>query len=152
MALYVALIFVLVAADQVTKFVVSLNGGVDMPLLGRYVAFQYCQNTGAAFSSLEGKRILLIIVTAVLVAVCIYFLFSKTVASPLGKIGLAMIVAGGASNLYDRIFKGYVVDFIYVRHFAIFNVADSCVSIGAALMCIYIILHEKRQKTEHLAV
>lgn len=146
--LYAVLVLVLVAADQIVKFVVAQGGGVHLTVIPGLLTFDYCENRGAAFSMLQNMRIPLIVATSLLVAGCIYALFVRRVGSPLARTSLALIIAGGASNLYDRIFKGYVVDFISfhfrVFDFAVFNVADSCVCIGAVLLCVAVLLHERR--------
>ena len=61
---------------------------------------------------------------------------------------LSLILAGGVGNLIDRISLGYVIDFIDVRliHFAIFNVADMCITVGAILLCLAVLIEDKREK------
>lgn len=145
MAVYIAAVFALIGADQVVKILVQ-RSSIDIPLIGDFLAFRYCENTGAAFGSFQGHREVLICVTGVLVVGCIFFLFSKKQRSPLVKFALSLIIAGGMSNLYDRIFRGSVVDFIAVKYFATFNIADSCVVIGAALLLLHVLLDESRRK------
>lgn len=149
LALCSALILVLVAADQYVKVLVSRDGGIHTTVIPNFLTFDYCENTGAAFSLFENTRFVLIGVTALLIFACAFVLFSRRVPSPFADIGLSLVIAGGASNLYDRIFKGYVVDFIATHFgffdFAVFNVADSCVCVGAVLLCVWAILRERRK-------
>lgn len=137
---------VLVVADQFTKLwaINHLQKIGTMPIVGDYLRFTYAGNTGAAFSILEGQHLLLIAVPLVMSLICIYFLVTRKLHSVIGDISLMLIIAGGIGNLIDRIFRGFVVDFIDLAkiHFAIFNVADSCVTVGAVLLVIYVLVHE----------
>lgn len=112
------------------------------------LAFSLHKNTGAAFSSFTGKTVALAIVTAIaLVLITIYFHRQKH-KHPLMTVSYAMIVGGGIGNLYDRVFQGYVTDFIRLFPFNfIFNFADVCVVIGAILLiAYYLFLDEKYLK------
>ena len=116
----------------------------DMDIL----AFSLHKNTGAAFSSFTGKTVALAIVTAIaLVLITIYFHRQKH-KHPLMAVSYAMIVGGGIGNLYDRVFQGYVTDFIRLFPFNfIFNFADVCVVIGAILLIVYyLFIDEKYMK------
>lgn len=136
----------LVAGDQLTKLwaVNCLQKVGTKPLLGDFVNFTFVTNNGAAFNILQGQKVLLIAVPLIFSAVCIALIAMRKMHSVIGNISLMLIAAGGIGNLIDRIFRGYVVDFIYVEkiHFAIFNVADSCVCVGVALLVIYLILSD----------
>ena len=113
------------------------------------LAFSLHKNTGAAFSSFTGKTVALAIVTSIaLVLITIYFHRQK-LKHPLMTVSYAMIVGGGIGNLYDRIFQGYVTDFIRLFPFNfIFNFADICVVIGAILLIVYyLFLDEKYLKS-----
>ncbi|MCI7767305.1 MAG: signal peptidase II [Oscillospiraceae bacterium] len=109
------------------------------------LAFSLHKNTGAAFSSFTGKTAALAAVTAVgLVLITIYFHRQKH-KHPLMTVSYAMIVGGGIGNLYDRIFQGYVTDFIRLFPFNfIFNFADICVVIGAILLIAYYLFVDEK--------
>jgi len=101
-----------------------------------------------AFSLLSGHGLGLTLLTALLLAAVIAWLVSKPDEQRLLRTGLWLIVGGGLGNLFDRVMRGYVVDFIelaFVR-FAVFNVADVCICAGAALAAIGAILGEKRRE------
>jgi signal peptidase II len=144
--LYMLGIAVLITADQLTKLWVldSLKKIGSMNVIGNFLTFTYESNTGAAFSILQGQRILLIALPLVLSAVCLYIIVSRRLQSVLGDMAMMLIAAGGIGNLIDRIFRGYVVDFIYLAkiNFAVFNVADSCVTVGAVLLVLFVLMHE----------
>lgn len=104
---------------------------------------RYVENEGSAFSSFQGMRIPLLIFTAVCMAVCVYILIFRThKGRPLLLYwSLIMIVGGGLGNMVDRIFrKGAVIDYLDVQlfDFAVFNFADCFVTVGTALLFIYI--------------
>jgi signal peptidase II len=106
-------------------------------LLDGILGLRYVENTGAAFGMLKGQRWFFIILsTAAIIAVSIYLVKCRKTVPPLLGISLAMIVGGGIGNQIDRIANGYVVDFLefLFMDFAIFNVADCFVTVGAFLV------------------
>ena len=138
-----------VAADQAVKVLVLRTMKYqDIPVLGNILHFTYAENTGAAFSLLQGKIWLLSAATAVMVSVCLFLLLIRRFDSKLCNTALVLIVSGGIGNLIDRVFRHYVVDFIYFKfiNFADFNIADSYVVIGGALLCLYLILSEAKDR------
>lgn len=133
-------ILLLVGVDQLTKYLVlqHLVPGDPMVVIPHVLQFRYLQNTGAAFSMLSGKTLALTILTSVILVVLLVFLFRDKFSSKLAKTGAILIFAGGCGNLIDRVFRHYVVDFMefLFTDFAVFNFADCCVTIGAALLII----------------
>ena len=110
----------------------------SMPMIEGVIALRYAENTGAAFSAFSGAMALLSIFSlAVCVAVLAYMIWHPEMDG-LIKCSLSMVLAGGVGNLIDRITRGYVVDFFEFQfvEFAIFNVADICITMGAALLFI----------------
>lgn len=149
--LWLVLSIVLVAVDRLTKLAVVANMRLyqDIPVLGELLHLYYLRNTGAAFSLLDNLqygRWILAGVTAALVVACIWVLLSGKVRARLSKFALSLIIAGGIGNLIDRVWTGEVIDFLYIKliHFAIFNVADSFVVVGAILLCLSFLLLEGR--------
>lgn len=147
--LWILLIAALVGADQLIKLWVIqvLKPLGTIPIIRDAVHLTYAENTGAAFSLLEGQLWLFVTVVSVTVLVLLYILLVKKPKSKLVCICLSMIVAGGLGNLIDRLVHGFVVDYIDFRiiHYAIFNFADSCVVVGAVLLCFYLIRLELRE-------
>lgn len=150
MPVYILLIILLVAADQLSKLLALnyLKPIGSFPLLGSFLELNFQTNTGAAFSMLQNQRWLFIAVTVIMVLAGLYFLFAKKLKSRWGNVALCLIIAGGLGNLIDRIFRHYVVDFVYFRsiNFAVFNLADSFVVVGAIILCLFIFISEGRQK------
>ena len=151
---YIALLkaLALVGIDQLTKWLaVSMLkpvGSVNLISIDgkEWLNLTYVENTGASFSILEGKRVFLIIITSVVIVGMLFMLLTKRIKSKPVIWAFALIIAGGIGNLIDRIFNGYVVDFVDVRiiRFAVFNFADICAVVGAALLILFIIIDEIR--------
>lgn len=145
---YIALLaaLALVGIDQLTKWIaVTLlqpQGSVNLISIGgkEWLNLTYVENTGAAFSILEGKQIFLIIITSVVILAMIVVLLTKRIKSTPIIWSVALIIAGGIGNLIDRIFNGYVVDFVDFRiiRFAVFNFADICAVVGAIALVVFI--------------
>ena len=146
-----------VIVDQFTKWLavtyVKPAGTIPIIKFGEteWVNFTYCENTGMSFSLLEGQRFILIALPILLIGVVGYLIFSGKITSKAMKIALAFLAGGGIGNLIDRIFLGYVVDFIDFRiiNFAIFNFADICAVLGGFAFAIMMIVDEiKSEKAE----
>lgn len=130
---------IVVLADQASKWLAVREigpGATDhrIELLGRWVAFEYLENTGAAFGILDGQGSLLTIVAGVVVAVLLGYHFRSGGSSPLIAVSIGLLVGGALGNVIDRVRLGYVVDFIAVGIWPKFNLADSAVTIGVALL------------------
>ena len=111
---------------------------------------KYIENTGSAFSSFSGQRVLLLTVTGIATVVCIFLLVRYALKGrPLLFWSLTMIIGGGIGNMIDRIFHGgAVVDYLDVQlfNFAVFNFADCFVTVGTALLFIYILFFMDKKK------
>ncbi len=152
---YIWLLFAaaLVGFDRVTKLIVTenmeLKQTINLIKFGdtEVLNFYYCLNDGAAFSKLSGQRWFLIAVTSVLIIGFLYGVLSKRLKHPVQVAAASLIIGGGIGNLIDRIFNdGFVVDFIDFRliNFPVFNVADICAVVGAAIFAISVIVFEVR--------
>ena len=147
--LYGLLAAAVIAADQLVKHatVQRLALGETAPLLPPLVELKYVQNTGAAWSSFAGQRLLLIVLPVVLIAAVLYLVKKYRVRHAVGRLAAALIAAGGIGNLIDRIRFGYVVDMfhlLFLPSYPVFNVADIAVVLGAALAALYYLrLYEK---------
>lgn len=150
------IISLLVIIDQLTKVIMKLwlepIGTADF--IPHVVQFRYAENTGAAFSSLQNARWLFISLTTVACIVMLVLMLMNRIKSGVAYTALTLIVAGGLGNLIDRVFRGYVIDFVEPTfvNFAIFNFADSLVSVGAVVLVGYLIYdmveESKREKLE----
>ena len=115
------------------------------------VAVRHTQNTGMAFSMFSGSGLALTVATALLIGGLMAWLLFRHDQPKGMRIGLWLMVGGGLGNLYDRIVYGYVTDFIellFVR-FAVFNLADVFICIGAGVAFLFAILDERKRGSEH---
>ncbi len=135
----------IVAIDQLTKAIVRamLPLHESVTVIPGLVDFTHVRNTGAAFGILNAVDfpfktvVIALVATAALVGVGMYAA-SLAHHQLVARVGLALIIGGAAGNLFDRVIVGSVVDFVDVYwrgwHFWAFNVADSAISIGVAVM------------------
>ena len=128
------------AADQLTKAIVRQTRGRH-ELIPGLLRCRPVRNTGMAFSMLSGHFYLLTLATAAILVGLTVWLIKNPDEPPLMRTGLWMIVGGGLGNLADRLLYGSVTDFLEIEfaNFAIFNVADVFVCLGAALAALGIL-------------
>jgi len=132
---------VVLVLDRISKLLIvaHLNINESLPLLQHFFHLTYVQNTGAAFGLFPGQTIYLVVLTLIGFAVAI--ILRKKIAR-LNKnmlICLGMIIGGALGNFIDRVYWGYVVDFIDFRLWPfIFNIADSTLVVGSLLLAIMI--------------
>jgi len=140
--LYFVGVIVLLVLDQITKHyaVSQLIGKGQVDFIPNLLGFRYTENTGAAFSILREKQLLLILLTSVVIVALIgYFIKAiRTDVHMVVRISYMMIIAGAVGNLIDRVRLNYVIDFLEFRFmsFPIFNIADVCVVVGVILLAI----------------
>jgi signal peptidase II len=147
------LIAVLVAIDQIVKWLVErfMELGQMIDILP-FLALLRAHNNGVAFSMLGGvSHTTLIAVTSLIALGALAYLWRSPSFETGLRIGLAMIIGGAIGNIIDRVQHAYVIDYIYfhtpVWAFAIFNLADVFISLGAALILIDEILLKPRRQT-----
>lgn len=143
----------LVALDQWTKWLVSTNldyGEFWAPWhwLLPYARLVHISNTGSAFGMFQSLGTIFAIL-AVVVAIFIIVYYPKVERQDwLVRIALILQLGGAVGNLVDRIRQGYVTDFISIGNFAVFNIADSCISVGVVVLMLGIYIKDKHQKRE----
>lgn len=146
------MIALIVAFDQITKYLATrfLAGGEVVPFIKGIVQFNYALNEGMAFSMLSGARWLLSSVTAIACGAALWYIFSNRCKSLWLYWSIGVCVAGGIGNLIDRVLYGAVVDFIEPTfvNFAIFNIADCAVTLGAISLIIYLFLDIFKKEKE----
>ncbi len=136
--------------DLITKYVIQNHSTLqNVEIIKGFFSLTYAENTGMAWSLLSGKQAFLSIVSAIAIGVMIYYVVAKNV-DQFTKIALALMIGGAAGNLFDRLFLGYVRDFldfiIFGYDFPIFNVADSALTIGVILLIIASFIEDKGKK------
>ncbi|MBE6606169.1 MAG: signal peptidase II [Ruminococcaceae bacterium] len=118
---------------------------VSVDLINGVLSFTYHENRGAAFGMLANNRWVFMTVSIIsIIAILAYLIFYKENSYTV-LASLALIAGGGIGNMIDRIKLGYVIDFIYFEliDFPVFNIADICVTCGAALLILYLIFSKK---------
>lgn len=124
----------LTVIDQITKLYATKNFQEPSSVIGDFFTFRYAENTGVAFS-IPVPALLLIILTIFLLAGILYFAKTElNLSKKLSQTAIALIFAGGLSNLIDRLIHGYVIDFISIGSYPIFNIADVYISVGVLLV------------------
>jgi signal peptidase II len=150
---YIIMIIVLLVADQCTKALIARNIilNTSKEVIPGFFQIVHIRNKGAIFGffSQSGNRYVFLLLTLASLAalsLVVYYFFKAPPDERWLKISLSLIMAGAFGNFIDRVFKGYVIDFLDVSvkgwHWPSFNVADSCISIGAVLL-IFIFLFKR---------
>ena len=153
MVSYLVVSVILVIIDQLTKYFTVQN--IDLyevvEFIPNVVSLTYIRNTGAAFSILEGQMWFFYIVTVVVAAGLIYYMYTEARENKILGFLLSLILAGAIGNFIDRLFLQYVVDMIKLEFidFAIFNVADSYLTVGVILLLIYTFYDERKTLKEN---
>lgn len=133
-------------ADRLLKILVfsNLNIGDSIPLIPGVVHITPVENTGVAFGLLENlDPSVFILITFVSIFLVIIYFFVKNPSSFLVISALSIICGGALGNLFDRFFYGHVLDFIDLRIWPVFNIADAAISIGAVLLFVYLFKRER---------
>ena len=137
----------IVLADQFTKFLVTRSLALNLPVvfINPVVYFTLVHNRGAAFGIMKNQTPVFIITSVVAISLIIAELRKKcNPVLSLYNISLGLILGGALGNLIDRLLFGYVIDFIDLRFWPVFNVADSSITIGACIFAFQILFGRPR--------
>ena len=149
---YAAVAAFILAADQLVKLFITRNFELYecFGSIGRIVDFVHVRNTGAAFSIMSGKVEILSVISIVFCVGVLVYWIKKRPVHPLLCTSLSMLAAGALGNAIDRIFRGYVVDFISLAFvdFPVFNIADMAITVGAVLIIIYVMFFDRENKNK----
>ncbi|MBO4235622.1 MAG: signal peptidase II [Firmicutes bacterium] len=135
-------IIAIIVLDQLSKMAVrsSMSPGDSISVIGNFFRITYFRNEGAAFSSLVGQRVFLIVISAIVTVAAFVFLMKYRCKSKLLDLSLVLVIGGGIGNLIDRIAFGYVTDMLSFSIFPpIFNVADIAITCGCFLLIIFVL-------------
>jgi signal peptidase II len=146
--MYFIIIAVVVALDQLTKYLIRTSLVLDSstPLISGIFHLTYIHNSGAAFSIFQNKTGFLIAMQLIVIAmVTVYLILRQKKEHWCLLLSLSLIAAGGVGNLIDRVMNGYVVDFLDFRVWPIFNVADISVCVGCGLLILYMFFIEPKR-------
>ena len=146
-------IFALVGVDQIIKYFVDLYlkpvGSVNV--INKVLQFSYYENDGAMMGLMNGKTLTMTILALICLVVIVLVIFSGKIKFGVDYCCIVLMISGGLGNIIDRVFRGYVIDYIEVLFvdFYIFNFADCLVTCAAILMIcnqIYEIYKENKAK------
>ena len=128
---------IIVILDQLSKMLM-LN--TEITIIPNFLNFTYTQNIGIAFGIGNNMLAILIINVIILTSILVFLVLKRKKLDNITYTGLILILAGGMSNMIDRIFNGYVIDFIDVNifNFPHFNIADISIVVGIIILFITI--------------
>jgi signal peptidase II len=146
-AQWVALVAVAVAAlfaDQLTKQIVSsrLALGEEVAVLGPF-SIHHVQNSGIAFGLFASATSVVIALTGVAVTWMLLFFTRSGARHPALPVGLGLVIGGSGSNLVDRVRLGHVTDFLDLRFWPAFNLADTFIVVGVAILLVSLVATER---------
>jgi signal peptidase II len=160
-AFYLLIALIVLLLDRWTKHVVAqrIRLYAHIQVIPGFFQLTHTENTGAAFSlfadsTLPWKTGLLIAFSVIALLVVSVLLWKNNHAHVVTGVGLALIMGGALGNLWDRLARGRVVDFLlfYVKHYQwpVFNLADSAIVVGAGLLVLEILFHKSSAPEESL--
>ena len=146
--LYSLFVLAIVAADQITKYLVVVNIPLytDVPFIPGVLGLTYVQNTGAAFSAFQGMQWLFALIFLLFTAAIFWEYFKKPMGfSSFERWCIAAIYGGGLGNMIDRLRLGYVVDMIETLFvdFPVFNGADCFITCGCIALLVHLVFWNK---------
>ncbi|MBN1881970.1 MAG: signal peptidase II [Deltaproteobacteria bacterium] len=151
-------VFVIVF-DQITKHLIdtTMRLGERIEIIPNFLDIRYISNTGAAFGIMaklpDGARLPFLIGVSILAMLLVFYLFVKAEGNRVAyQVSLALVFSGAVGNLIDRVWLGFVRDFvdahIYDLHWPVFNVADSAITVGIVILAYELLIREPRLERE----
>lgn len=129
-------VLVFTAEFFIKNHLANIPAFFSIPLIDNILYITVVFNKGAAFSILRGQTTFLIYIGIVFIAFFFILMMRERKRSVIYYISCGLVLGGALSNLYDRIFLGYVIDYIDIKIWPVFNLADSCITVGAILLFI----------------
>ena len=133
---------VLVIIDQIIKYFVSayLQPVGSVSVIDNIFSLTYVENKGVAFGMFSDMRWIFVALTSILLVIIIFYMFKKRPKGKFFYVCAALIIGGGIGNLIDRIFNGYVIDYLSLSFFPpVCNFADYCITAGTIMLVIYLL-------------
>ncbi len=146
----------LILFDQLTKWfaVQGLKNRPDIVLIPQILELHYLENVGVAFGALKNRQWIPILFALLITVIfsCLYYKISKEKGFFLLKISVIGIIAGAVGNMIDRIWHGYVIDFIYAVFidFPVFNIADCYIVISIIILAILMLFVYSEEELKHI--
>ena len=145
--LLIVIIAIVIALDRWSKYWIVTNIRLEdgFTVIKNFFNIVYVRNFGGAFSILQHRKELFIITGTLVPLIIILFLRNRMFENKICLLSCAMIIGGALGNLYDRIVYGYVIDFLQFGRFPVFNIADSCITVGVFILAIVLIKDDMKQ-------
>ena len=146
---------ILITIDQIFKYYILINKeNLPNNIINGVSNFTYCENRGIAFGIGQGGAKIFALMTLLMIIVAlIYIAFKFNKLKGLTVFGIALVISGGIGNLIDRLFRGYVIDYIdfsEIVDFPIFNFADICIVVGVIIIGISYLKNEGGEVNERI--
>ncbi|MCD7033868.1 signal peptidase II [Metabacillus sp. GX 13764] len=144
------LALIIIAIDQLTKWAIAtkMSIGDEFPVIENFLYITSHRNRGAAWGILQGKMWFFYVVTIAVIIGIVYYIQKSGNSSRLFAVSLGLMLGGAIGNFIDRVRTGEVVDFIhsyiFSYNFPVFNVADSSLCVGVALLFVQMLLDGKK--------
>ena len=152
MLIWIVVIVAVIFCDQLTKQLVVnfLDKSEPLDVIPGVFRFTYVENRGAAFGMLDEHRWIFMIISTVAIVGLFIYMWKFCPKDKVLCLGLSFIIGGGIGNMIDRIFLGYVIDFLDFCAFPdiwmwVFNVADAFVCVGAGFVALYLVIDIVRE-------
>jgi signal peptidase II len=146
---------IIILLDQLSKlwiqghFSDGCDTGSAVQIIGSdWLSLTYTCNRGAAFGLFADKTLLFVLIALVVVGVIIAYLRFLPANRPWLRLSLGLQLGGAIGNLVDRLRQGFVVDFVAIKTAPVFNLADSCIVIGVAILAYYLLLSQGPTRTK----
>lgn len=154
---YIIIVIAFILIDQLSKMYITKTGlvsenNLSFSIIENVLSISYVENRGGAFGIGQGNTIAFVIANIIVLAMILKFVITqKETMNKILGIALALILSGGISNLIDRIWRGFVLDFIdfsAMIKLPVFNIADSIIIAGWILLVIDTLIHYAKNKEE----
>lgn len=131
----VIIVLLVLALDQLSKFILNANLALNesIPLVKGVFSLTLIHNRGAAFGIFKNQVYIFIFISVIAIAL-VYSMLKNNKSDKLYSLSLNLILAGALGNLFDRVFLGYVIDFLDFHIWPVFNIADSAITCGTLIL------------------
>ena len=134
---------ILILIDQLIKNYIFLNQP-QITLIPKWISITYAENTGTLFGLAQGSNLILIITSLIIILGILFIIKNKTDKYAFDRKLWQVILAGGISNLIDRVYRGFVIDYVSLKFFGVCNLADFCIVFGVILLTLEEIKNMKK--------
>ena len=139
--MYILIGMALVIIDQTIKYMVNTNMilGQSYPLIEDFLYITYVKNTGIAFGLFKNNNLFMILLISIIILILLYFYNKEKNKVFSLNIAITLLISGAVGNLVDRIYYGFIIDYIDFNFWPAFNLADSLIVIGSITLAVYLI-------------